>query len=124
METAVHYDWCRLPGDDPAHDRGNRESLLVGCIDGDYRGQRGVSLQRRIPGAIAVGGSTPMGSPVDKTATNYGREIPAARGTYMIVGLHILVFCITVSVSGVSLLSLCIWRKICFCICCVGDGLK
>ena len=49
-----------------------------------------------------------MGLTVDKTATNYGREVPAARGTYMILGIHILVFCITMGVSGVSLLSLCV----------------
>lgn len=101
MEIAIHYDRCRLSGDDTAHDRGNRESLLDGCIDGDHRGQLGVSLQRRISGAVTVGGSISMGPTVDKTPTDDGREVPAARGAYMILGLHILVFCIATGVSGV-----------------------
>lgn len=84
MENVIHHDWCRIPGDDIGHDRGNRESLLAGCPDGDCGGQLGVPLQWRIPGVVTAGGSSAMGSTADKTTADYGGEVSAARGSYLI----------------------------------------
>ena len=92
MEIGIYHDRCWISGDDTDHDRGHRESLLVGCIDGDCRGQLGISLQRGIHGVVTGGGSTAVDLAVDKTATNYGGEVPAARRAYMILALYIVVF--------------------------------
>lgn len=84
MENGVYHDRDRISVDDPGHDRGNGEPLLVGRTDGDRGGQLGVPVQRGVPGVITAGGLAAMDPTVDQTTADDGGEISTARGSHLI----------------------------------------
>ena len=69
MENCLSFGWDRVSNVHLDYYRGNSESLLDGCTDGDGRSVRSVPLQWDIFGTTAIGGPLIMDLETGQTNT-------------------------------------------------------